>query len=224
MILDTVVHPDGTIFAIQENWTDANHDAGLPNTIVGIDPTAGAVKFSVPVPVDRMETEYPSIIAGDGYAYLPYVYITNPETGWPFVRRLAVLRVNSSGAHDNIDVFSWTGGTGEIFSVGASVITNADQGTLLTWSTQDGPGMATTTGASASIVSAPPVPGGGQVVPVLQAQDGSFVGTAGGNMVAFNATGTVRWIVPNETPQIATADGGAQSPETALSYGDCHGG
>jgi hypothetical protein len=27
-------------------------------------------------------------------------------------------------------------------------------------------------------------------------------------MVSFDATGTVRWIVPNETPQIATADGG----------------
>ena len=104
------------------------------------------------------------------HAYFPYSYIADPDTAPPFVRQLSVLRVDSSGAHDNIDVFSWTGGTGEIFSVGASLITNADQGTLLTWSTQDGPGMATTTGASASIVSAPPVPGGGQVYPVLQAR------------------------------------------------------
>jgi hypothetical protein len=27
-------------------------------------------------------------------------------------------------------------------------------------------------------------------------------------MVSFDATGNVRWVVPNETPQIATADGG----------------
>jgi hypothetical protein len=66
-----------------------------------------------------------------------------------------------------------------------------------------------------SLVSAPQVPGGDQVVPVLQAQDGSFIGTTCrycapgyGDMVAFDASGTVRWIVPNDTPQIATADGG----------------
>jgi hypothetical protein len=46
------------------------------------------------------------------------------------------------------------------------------------------------------------------VAPVLQAQDGSFVGTAGNDMVAFDAGGGLRWVVPNETPQIATADGG----------------
>jgi hypothetical protein len=51
------------------------------------------------------------------------------------------------------------------------------------------------------------------VVPVLQMQDGSFVGTMrddGFNptMVAFNADGSVRWSVAGEIPQIATADGG----------------
>ncbi len=66
-----------------------------------------------------------------------------------------------------------------------------------------------TTDASASIGGAPQVPGGGQVVPVLQAQDGSFVGTDdNGDMVSFDAGGNTRWIVPNDTPQIATADGG----------------
>src|ERR1700674_3177145 len=50
--------------------------------------------------------------------------------------------------------------------------------------------------------------------PVLQAQDGSFVGAADvgdartPSMLAFDASGNVRWSVPNETPQIATADGG----------------
>jgi hypothetical protein len=62
--------------------------------------------------------------------------------------------------------------------------------------------MAITTGASASVVSAPQVPGGDQVVPVLQAQDGSFIGTTCrycapgyGTIVAFDASGNVRWTV-----------------------------
>ena len=47
----------------------------------------------------------------------------------------------------------------------------------------------------------------------LQAQDGSFVGTYMDNsgqtdMIAFDSSGNVRWTVPNETPQIATDDGG----------------
>ena len=55
--------------------------------------------------------------------------------------------------------------------------------------------------------------------PVLQAQDGSFIGTvvvgndANNNplsdMVSFDQTGAIRWTVPgNYQPQIATADGG----------------
>jgi hypothetical protein len=80
-------------------------------------------------------------------------------------------------------------------------------------------GMAITTGTSVSTTSGPAVPGQTDaVIPVLQAQDGSFVGQVivgqnpdGSNqynMVAFDATGAVRWVVPNEQPQIATADGG----------------
>ena len=75
--------------------------------------------------------------------------------------------------------------------------------------------MATITGGSATVVNAPQTPGGSGVIPVLQAQDGSFIGAAPdpnaynrNNMVSFDAAGNVRWIVPNEQPQIATADGG----------------
>jgi len=35
------------------------------------------------------------------------------------------------------------------------------------------------------------------VSPVLQTQDGSFVGECSGGMVAFDASGNVRWVVPN---------------------------
>jgi hypothetical protein len=86
------------------------------------------------------------------------------------------------------------------------MITNADQGILLTWSAGWG-GMALTAGTGVSLVNPPAGPGGG-VVPILQAQDGSFVGSYYNDMIAFDASGTARWVVPNETPQIATADGG----------------
>jgi hypothetical protein len=44
---------------------------------------------------------------------------------------------------------------------------------------------------------------------VLQAQDGSFYGTDNnGNMISFSQSGNVIWSVPNDYPQIATADGG----------------
>jgi hypothetical protein len=70
------------------------------------------------------------------------------------------------------------------------------------------------------------------VDPVLQAQDGSFVGITGqdcsvgyGGMVSFDAAGNVRWIVPNDCPQIATADGGVigQSGITYDQYGNATG-
>jgi hypothetical protein len=67
------------------------------------------------------------------------------------------------------------------------------------------------------MVAAPVVPG--QVTNVfnmLQAQDGSFVGTVGvgdpnspqNKMVAFDASGNVRWAAPDDQPRIATDDGG----------------
>ncbi len=77
--------------------------------------------------------------------------------------------------------------------------------------------MAITTGTSVSLMSAPTIAGqNGAIIPVLQAQDGSFVGTAQVGdpenptpyMVAFDQSGGVRWSVPNEQPQIATDDGG----------------
>jgi hypothetical protein len=75
--------------------------------------------------------------------------------------------------------------------------------------------MAVTTGASASPINGPGAPGQTtSIAPALQAQDGSFVGTVWVGdwddtyMVAFDASGNVRWSVPNDQPQLATADGG----------------
>ncbi|HUO30111.1 MAG TPA: hypothetical protein VMU80_12905, partial [Bryobacteraceae bacterium] len=77
--------------------------------------------------------------------------------------------------------------------------------------------LSLTTGTSVSTIAEASVGGQlAQIVPVLQAQDGSFVGTVQygdpnnpqSDMLAFDASGNVHWTVPNEQPQIATEDGG----------------
>jgi hypothetical protein len=232
------------------------------DSVIGIDPTTGTQKFTVPVnytssghplAANLEFGAYSFIIAGDGYAYLPYTYNNHCDGDTPQITHFMLLRINSSGAYDKFEVMNWVADwplcANQYLSV--NTITNADQGILLTWELgyqlapmvataphslhrpsrgyrvsgttprfDDGLppptfGMALTTGASASVVSAPQVPGQtATVVPVLQAQDGSFVGyaedgnTGNNDMVAFDATGNVRWMVPNEQPQIATADGG----------------
>ena len=194
--------------------------------MIGVDPIAGAAKFSVPMSGGQGLVGYEAIIAGDGYAYVPYSYVagqsdTLVDGSYPFIRELDVLRVSSSGASDNIVVAQWTDRSGEILSIGVHTITNADQGVLLSWSAPGdaaGPRMAMVTGTTAAPVSPPQLPNCcgdiAEVTPVLQAQDGSFVGTAyvgdvdTPGMVSFEASGNVRWTVPNMCPQIATADGG----------------
>ena len=151
------------------------------------------------------------------------------------------MQVGTGGGSSKIDVKDWdskyllqwpvSGATiktqaGAIPTISnAMTITNADQGTVLSWeadttaycasatngvcSTQASAGttygFATTedtnvaySGSTSTLVS-----------PVLQAQDGSFYGTDNnGNMIAFSSSGNVIWSVPNDYPQIATADGG----------------
>jgi hypothetical protein len=200
------VHPGGTIFVVD--------GSGL----VGIDPTTGARKFSVPETPSQADCEAYSegvMIAGDGYAYHSYEYSEFPDPDGPvLVRHLMVMRVDTSGNYENIDVYDYPSDNWDITPIMASLITNADQGVLLTWSNADVPGMATITGGNVTLLQAPQLPPNDQEVdPVLQAQDGSFVGThcpwcPDGSIISFDATGNVRWIVPNDTPQIATADGG----------------
>ena len=258
------VHPDGTIFAIQDNnynsscLSDSEYDS-----VIGIDPTTGAEKFSVPLDHNQAGLNCPEIggyvrgypiVAGDGYLYVPYAYneMADPIVG-STATHLWLLRVDSSGDYSKWHLMDWTilGPWGMLNGLRVDMITNADTGILFTWeanpnahwnmrpalrssrgrgpshvgsraprmSPRDGynfgsgpvtlgMGVANSAGAALSN-GAPQVPGGWLVVPLLQAQDGSFVGSDVVNdMVAFDASGTVRWIVPNETPQIATADGG----------------
>ena len=98
---------------------------------------------------------------------------------------LKVLRVSTDGTYDDPEIMaSWI--PTEV-SIKFDTITNADQGIVVSWSTFEcvpdvmcnyTSRMATVTGTSISLANAPQIPGqSGHVVPVLQAQDGSFVGT-----------------------------------------------
>jgi len=217
------VHPDGTIFAVLQDYS---YDPVL-YSVIGVDPTTGAQKFSVPVPQGLASDVVGLMIAGDGYAYVPYDYSFCLGPCFGQVTHVALLRVDSSGDYDNIAILDQPGGLGGDSSGGVMVhmITNADQGILFTL---QGAGlgytgfvMAVTTGTSVSLTNAPVVFGSDgdmdAVQPVLQAQDGSFIGTVQigwdngplNAMAAFDQSGNIRWTVPgNYQPQIATADGG----------------
>jgi len=120
----------------------------------------------------------------------------------------------------------------------ANPTTNADTGVLISWE-EDTPawcayqaesetGQPITTGCEdaattfnlattegTSLASTSPISLPGQVTPVqpiVQREDGSYVGTVWASytnmMIAFTPSGTVLWTEPGDTPQIATADGG----------------
>jgi hypothetical protein len=217
-----VVHADGTIFAVQIG-TESNPQQ---ESLIGIDPATGSRKFIV-TPAWTEDTfglaMLDLIIAGDGMAYVPYQYDEGPlDVGESYHLRL--LRVNSTGSYDDIGISDWISGPrldpGEIPGMSdVGIITNGDTGALLSWQANwtNEMHMAVIAGSSVSLVAGPGI--GSQiseVKPALQAQDGSFVGVAEAGdpddptpyMVAFDASGSVRWSVPNVKPMIATADGG----------------
>jgi hypothetical protein len=164
------------------------------------------------------------IVAGDGYAYALYIAYEYTEAR-VYVAHLMVLRVGTDGTYSNREVKSWSNPNGTR-SWNGGLISNVDQGVVATWevieivdpfnTALDEPyfGMALASGSGATVVrdNGPMVSGQqSAVLPVLQAQDGSFVGkvvTDGWAMVSFDAGGAVRWVAPNDEPAIATADGG----------------
>jgi uncharacterized protein YjdB len=293
------VHMDGTIFSVRTSLNSGGYPIGA--SLIGVDPTTGSQKFSVPLdnsttnigyaPISCPYTSFfsemtltrngstvsaaplfsnvnPIIIAGDGYAYVPYVYVadsctgnsTNPITDQS-VMHLMLLRVGSDGSASKIDVKDWQGqfvekcgsSCSEVF-IGAppylagpvqnliqsvQIITNADQGTVLSWEVDTQNycasgngggciksvpaastfGLATTSGASLESSTTVNIPSQASAIkPILQAQDGTFIGTVGTgptpgtitqtNMIAFGSSGHMKWSVPNDSPKIATADGG----------------
>jgi len=132
------VHTDGTIFVAQP----------FSATVVGIDPTTGAQKFSVPLtqgnanevedpylaPGEANVNIYGSIIAGDGFAYVAYGY-EDAVADSTWVTHLMLLQVDSSGNNNNIDVMDWTTEVPSaiLSQVQPIMITNADQGIFLSW-------------------------------------------------------------------------------------------
>jgi hypothetical protein len=222
-----VVHPDGTIFTAEE----------IPEApyiqVTGIDPSTGAVKFRVPADTAGCVADFrveQIIIAGDGYAYMSYeCEVDRLDTH--VVTHLGLLRVNTSGQNDQIlDLTEWDTGW-----AATPMITNADQGILLAWykSGSDDMNVATATGGSLGPIGTLAIPGGVVSGPLLQTQDGTFI-TSGGtweedgmasSLVAFDATGNVRWMVPgNYWPMIATADGGVIAKVCGWApYADCTG-
>ena len=183
------VHPDGTVFAVRRDGENSW-------SVVGLDPVAG-LKFTVTLSSACTVAGVSGnigqlIVAGDGYGYLPYSCVGNG------VNYLGTYRVSSGGAWDNIAVASSPNPRGERIAP-PYVITNADTGVLLSW--EDVPTgakmLAVTTGTAARVTSGPVISGQGfgAVRPVLQAQDGSFVGTTSlatgetPRMVAFDGSG-----------------------------------
>ncbi|HME05419.1 MAG TPA: IPT/TIG domain-containing protein [Bryobacteraceae bacterium] len=205
-IVGIAVHPDGTIFAHER--TSSGSD--IYDTLVGIDPTTGTQKFSVSMGAVNNLGSGDTVIAGDGYAYAPYSYLDYGCSGSECQNNhFGMVRVGSDGSYTDVDIFDWTSGIEERLGV-PGIITNADTGVLLTWQIGYQPYMAIASGGAVSLVQAPAIPNQqASVEPVVQAQDGSYVGTVSDNdgnyyMIAFDLGGNVRWTVPNETPRFET--------------------
>lgn len=217
---DPAIHPDGTVFLTYQPVCDY-----CVSRLVGIDSSDGTEKFNVelppapPVNLCDSFTHGQPIIAGDGYAYLPYA-TWECLPGLMVHHRIAVLRASTSGSITRIPLTDFYGAFYETMSTSLNVITNADTGVLVTWKTTgiNAPafGMAVTNGTSVSSVATGAVAAGQmwELKPVLQAQDGSFVGTtqttdAGWLMIAFEPSGSVRWMVPigYDVPETALANG-----------------
>jgi len=284
-LVTPVPHTDGTIFTVDgDQFVGIDPQTGSRRVSVGMNDStvsssvhddgrygAGAC-YSSPIPGQGGSDSFsfsfspPSsgslMIAGDGYAYVPYGFTsttTRSEVNIPdpatqlctsesaSVNRLSLrlLRLGTSGDSYEFSLGAWSsasdtlsGQNGFVLESAplpsinwATPITNGGTGVLFAWSIDTGgsggsgspcsPGtlfaigcvggnttvnLATTsgTGLTSQTLNIP----GGNLQPVLQRADSSYVGTDGTNMFAFTSAGTQLWTVPNETPQIATADGG----------------
>jgi hypothetical protein len=195
--------------------------------MVGIDLATGEQKFNVPIdiPSDSLGgTMEQPIIAGDGNAYLLYGWGDGYDSGNED-DHLRLLQISSSGVYNTIDVLDLTTPYSEMFPCGSDgMITNGATGVLLSWGCWDGSptgilGLAVTSGTGVSLINGSQMPDQDVgFTPVLQAQDGSFIGTtiAGDDwtpyMIAFDGSGNLLWSASAGGdyfgPQIATADGG----------------
>ena len=221
-----VVHPDGTIFTIDNAGSDVYGFPVAPIFVDVIDPLTGQQKAQFGLTESGGVGNL--IIAGDGYAYVPFSSFTQSADGCPAFGTvyLNLARMDTSGNASYIVLGSWdfNGGcqSGTVVSPTAvNLITNADQGVLVSWETQIVPYSPAGYGTPSITNYVAAVSGGSLIAqgttsqlvqPVLQAQDGSFYGTTyaggAGGMIKFDRSGNIQWSVPGDSPQIATADGG----------------
>ena len=135
------VHTDGTVFTVTRTYSPP-----YIASVIGIDPVTGTQKFSVSAALGLGgEWKGLPMIAGDGYAYMPYVTIDHACGVDCQTNRLKLLRVNSAGVSDVIAIRDWTTGLPIQERPGsAGMITNGDTGILMTIKA-DGFYTATTT-------------------------------------------------------------------------------
>jgi len=129
---------------------------------VGINST-GAAAFTIAVPSTAGDTvDFSPIIAGDGYAYVPYRTGDFPggfcgpavvHVNW----HLKLPRISSGGASDTISIYDWPECFGEVNGLNVPMITNADTGILLTWM-MGGPGRRTNSYSAPRSQTAPARP------------------------------------------------------------------
>ena len=192
-------------------------------TVAGIAPTSGSVKFSVQAVPGFHSGGL--LVAGDGYAYTPFTtrFIPGEACGYNCsVNHMQLLRVNSAGSSNTISVLDWTAQTADVLARPA-MISNANTGVLISFPIDANTSYpATVSGSSVSVTMA--ASSFQSLRPLLQAQDGSYF-AGNGTLTSFDGGGNVRWAVPNETPMIATADGGviAQSGNKYDSNGNATG-
>ena len=101
------------------------------------------------------------VIAGDGYAYVPYAY---RGLGITTLGHLRLLRISTSGGYDDLRVADITSEYSEVFSVPTYMIANNDMGILLSWIAWNGNdqpvvGMAVTNGTTINLINMPEIPG-----------------------------------------------------------------
>src|SRR5262249_10954409 len=133
-----VPHTDGRVFQVLSDTNDWHN-----YQVVGLDSTTGAQKFSVPLTIpsagDRFPNDTtpcgvgPTIIAGDGYAYVPYGWYSDGVGPFGYSKyHLRMLRISTSGSYNVLTINDWRGGFTEICGLVTGLITNADTGTVLT--------------------------------------------------------------------------------------------
>jgi hypothetical protein len=196
------VHTDGTVFV---------GDFSTRN-IIGINSVTGA-QFTVAGPSHSNYLNM--IIAGDGYVYTSYGYATPGHDEYHEMNYFTIVRIDTAGSKTEYPVWAQEGPIEDLFVPHPYMITNADNGIVFTVTINQQRWIGSITNGTVSLASGPQIPGqDSDIVPVLQMQDGSFVGEAivtgqdGLSMVAFDQNGNVRWSVPNYVPLIATADAG----------------